>query len=623
LPPRSRAVAAALCLIGGSAIGAQGPGPLPGAPTAPPHRGLAPPRFSRADPPKIEGVVAATLRPGAGGSLAGMYYYLEDSSGEMTIADVRSPELAGQFQLARRDSINLGFTDSVLWLRIDVRRLGQPGRDGMLTLDYPLLDRIEVYDGSTEDLEPMLRLGDRQPFEQRVVPHRYFAVPLPREGFYWNRIYLRIESESSLQVRPGLTSGRDLMLSSIREEFLFGLAYGVMILMAIYNLFLFFQLRDRTYLLYVGSTVSGVLFMMCLNGHAFRYLWPGMPDLANRANPLLVSLWLLATAGFARCFLEPSRRSRAVAVVVDGLIVLGLISAVFALVASYRPAMMFSSGAATLNAVILLVCGAVMWLCGQRVARFFTLAWIGLGLGTFSLSVSRFGWMPDNGFTHHSALVGGVLEILFLSLALSDKYRLLQVELAGYSRNLESMVDQRTRQLAEANETLQQLAITDVLTGLANRRHFEETLEREVKRHRRLGSPLSLAIVDIDHFKEFNDRHGHQHGDACLRQVAEAIGKVARRPSDLIARYGGEEFAVLLPDTDRRGAARIGEGIRRAVGDLELPCRVPDDPRAVTVSVGLTTWSPDEVTEGDELVAAADRALYEAKRAGRDRVVVG
>lgn len=621
-------LAAAFALLCALLVAGPGLAQPPGAPPRPrpgPPRGQVPPQFRPAPPPPILGVEVATLPQPGGPHLAGKFYYLEDPSTRLRFSDVSSPEFVDRFELCTTDNLNLGFTSSVLWLRIDYSVHGPGRQDWMLTLDYPLLDNIDVFDGSSTSDEPVVHLGDHQPFEERIVPHRFFAVPLRGDSPH-RRLYVRIQTESSLQVRPGLVSGRNLFLAGIREEFFYGLCYGVMVLMAVYNLFLFFQLRDKSYLLYVGSTLFGLLFLMCLNGHAFRYLWPDWPAVANKANPVLASLWVLTTAGFARLFLEPAGRAPGsasrVSHVLDGLLVLGAISTVLAFTVSYRPAMIFASGAALLDALLLLVCGIVVWMRGVRAARFFTLAWVGLGLGTINLAISRFGLMPDNGFTRNGALLGGIFEIVLLSLALSDKYRLMQVELAGYSQGLEQMVSDRTQQLETANLSLQRLATIDSLTGVSNRRDFEEHLEKEIRRHRRIAMPLSLAMIDIDHFKEFNDRHGHPRGDECLRRVAEAIASVARRPGDLVARYGGEEFAVLLPHTDRAGARWIGEGIRQAVAAIRVPGASGVEER-VAVSLGLATRAADGKGTGARLVEAADRALYAAKRSGRDRMVQG
>ncbi|MGA8259891.1 MAG: diguanylate cyclase [Arenicellales bacterium] len=564
--------------------------------------------------------VASTPRPLA--SLAGRFYYFEDPSTRLTFADIRKPAFRDRFRLSSTGELNLGFTDSVLWLRIDIRYRAPVPRDWLLTFDYPLLDHIDIYDAVSDDNRPAIRLGDRQPFPTRLVPHRYFAVPVPPPRSGTRRVYVRIATQSSMQVRPGLVTGRSLFLSSNREELVFGVVYGLIVLMALYNLFLFFGLRDFSYLFFAASSLCGLLFLMSLYGHAFQYLWPDSPMLANLANPLFASLWIATTAAFARLFLGLHRHSRAAALSVNGLITLGLASTLVALLAHYRAAMMFASGTAAVNATVLMVCGATAWKHGDRAARFFTLAWIVMALGIVALVVSRFGYLPDNIFTRHGGLVGGVVEVILLSLALSDRYRLMHVELESYSRDLEGMVARRTQELEAANDELQKLSRTDPLTGVPNRRYFDETLEAELRRHRRIGTPLSLAMVDVDRFKDFNDRHGHPLGDECLRAVARALSAVACRSADMVARYGGEEFAVLLPQTDAEGARKAGDRILETVRDLRLPGTDSPIAAGITVSIGVTTLIPTGDHSAEDFVGTADRALYEAKRRGRDRLVV-
>jgi diguanylate cyclase (GGDEF)-like protein len=171
-------------------------------------------------------------------------------------------------------------------------------------------------------------------------------------------------------------------------------------------------------------------------------------------------------------------------------------------------------------------------------------------------------------------------------------------------------------QLAVANDTLRDLAERDGLTGLFNRRHFDQTLRAELLRNAREQRPLSLLLVDVDHFKHFNDTHGHLAGDACLCTVARCVGRCAGRPADVAARFGGEEFAVLLPCTDAPGALRVAEQVRAAVA-----ANAADNGTPVTVSVGAATLWPQAGTRPDEVIAAADGALYAAKAGGRDRVV--
>ncbi len=176
------------------------------------------------------------------------------------------------------------------------------------------------------------------------------------------------------------------------------------------------------------------------------------------------------------------------------------------------------------------------------------------------------------------------------------------------------------KQLSEANRVLTQLSAQDGLTGLANRRHFDENFSAEWRRAMRDRQPLSVVMADIDHFKLYNDHYGHQGGDDCLRQVAAIIGQVVRRPGDIAARYGGEEFVLVLPDTPLEGGIKIAEEVAAAVRTLKLPHEKSPVVPYVTLSMGVACMVPDRSKEMKELIERADRALYAAKRQGRNRV---
>ena len=176
----------------------------------------------------------------------------------------------------------------------------------------------------------------------------------------------------------------------------------------------------------------------------------------------------------------------------------------------------------------------------------------------------------------------------------------------------------------DLEKKLANLATKDGLTGLANRRHFDDMLQQEWRRAERGGSPVSLLMMDVDNFKKFNDQYGHQAGDACLKTVATAIGAEARRPADLAARYGGEEFVLLLPNTDEVGCALVAERIREALATLNLPHALNPPTKRITLSIGGATGWPNSESVGNHpsLIAASDRALYAAKHAGRDKFVM-
>jgi len=197
-------------------------------------------------------------------------------------------------------------------------------------------------------------------------------------------------------------------------------------------------------------------------------------------------------------------------------------------------------------------------------------------------------------------------------------YHLIAVKLGdGFSVTIRDITERKNLELE-----LDRQAKRDGLTQVANRRCFNEILTKEWRRCTRERQPLSLILCDVDRFKSFNDRFGHQVGDTCLIQVAEAIARVARRPGDLVARYGGEEFAVILPNTNVEGAVQVVQSIQKEMRHLELPDITRSNREAVTLSLGIASFIPTQTLVPEALIAEADRALYTAKESGRDRYCI-
>ena len=174
-------------------------------------------------------------------------------------------------------------------------------------------------------------------------------------------------------------------------------------------------------------------------------------------------------------------------------------------------------------------------------------------------------------------------------------------------------------QLKQSNEELQKLTCLDSLTGIANRRRFDSFIQKECLRSAREGAPLALLLIDIDYFKAYNDNYGHLGGDGCLRKVADALRKAVQRPADLVARYGGEEFAIILPNTNVEGALKIAEYLHSVVQDLEIPHKFSEVSDIITISTGIACKVANMNHSPGDLIEMADRALYEAKKSGRNQ----
>ncbi len=219
-----------------------------------------------------------------------------------------------------------------------------------------------------------------------------------------------------------------------------------------------------------------------------------------------------------------------------------------------------------------------------------------------------------------SDLVEGVNQLQHSLASYLEQQQRYEKELAAHRDHLAMLVQERTAELETANERLQNLARTDALTGLPNRRHFDEVQGIEMRRTRREKVPLSLLICDVDFFKAYNDHLGHAAGDECLRAVASALHAGLTRAGDTVARIGGEEFAVLLPGAGLDGATKVAERLRAKVEGCAMAHPHSAAAPVVTVSIGVACTRPDALLEFDALYRQADEALYRAKEAGRNRV---
>jgi len=201
------------------------------------------------------------------------------------------------------------------------------------------------------------------------------------------------------------------------------------------------------------------------------------------------------------------------------------------------------------------------------------------------------------------------IELYSQKILLKEQSKLLKLKVQELSK------------LRESNYRLENLSVCDALTGISNRRHFDQYIEAGWKSNMRSGKPLSLVMADIDYFKSYNDNYGHIKGDECIVKVAKAMAQSVKRPMDLVSRYGGEEFAVVLTETDMNGATIVAEKIRKNINDLALTNEYSSIAPYITLSLGVATIIPSQSYTTEELINRADKSLYKAKSSGRNSVI--
>ncbi|WP_236174839.1 sensor domain-containing diguanylate cyclase [Pseudomonas pseudonitroreducens] len=563
---------------------------------------------------------------------------LEDPTGKLTLADVQSTELQNRFKADQPpgSSLAMGFTRSAFWLRLNLSNSSDMPLQRLLALENPRVSHVQANIPQADGSYRAINTGSDVPQSSKVYPNRNFVFPLTLPAHSEQTLYLRVESSIGLLVPLQLWPVKAFHAYE-RDDYT-GKAwyFGIAVAMILFNLMLLLALRDPIYLLYVVfvSCTAGALAIK--NGLAPDWSLFGMPLNANVIYYSGVSLALAALLQFARRMMQFERILPRLDWVLRGMILLYLLSLI-----AYAVALPYVSRAGILlnfaTAVILLAGAGVAAFKRQRSAFFFLAAFALLMLGGAMTSLRAMGIVPTNLFTVDGLQLGSAMEMLVLAFALADRFNVMRREkarvqeelirtqqqlvdnLRSSEHELELRVAERTDELRELNSQLEAMSLTDALTGIANRRRFDQVLEQEWSHARRSGGLLAIALVDVDWFKRYNDHYGHPAGDACLREIAQALATTINRSTDLVARYGGEEFVFLAPMTDLAGVRGMANKLLQAVKALALPHELSPLGR-VSVSIGIAAAAPGQEASADTLVAKADASLYEAKKQGRNQV---
>lgn len=559
--------------------------------------------------------------------------YIADQGGQLSVHEVH--DLPGTAYSTPNDGVpSFGFTSARYWFRVGLSREASTDPTRILEIRYPPLDDISVYLINARGMIiEEAHGGDRVAFSDRPVSNRHFTAPLfiPENGQAW--LYISIKTQSSLMLPAVLYSPVSFVEQSRDEQYFFGLYYGIMLSMLLFNLLIFLYTRDSIYALYVGYISSVALFQLTLNGFAFEYIWPTAPEWNNSLLPVSIFISFAGLVLMTRSFLQTRSLSKRLdngLLSILGLVAVGAIASFFM---PYNTAIQISTGWSVPMPVIIFAIALYAFARGQTQARFYLLAFTAQLIGMSAYALKTFQLLPHTFFTEYGLQFGAGVQIILLSFALADRMRILKEQAVRTERQanieLEKRVAERTAELDQAmreleskNLILNHLNTVDPLTGVHNRLYMEEVLSADWPRCYRQRQPFSVLMIDIDCFKPINDSFGHQCGDEALKQVAKLIQQQIKRPGDVVCRYGGEEFMAILPGTPPEGAAQLAALVRRAVEKAEISTSAKQ--LKLTVSIGAAGMIPQSLSKDAvaALIAAADDALYRAKSGGRNRVVL-
>lgn len=549
-------------------------------------------------------------------------------SASSTLEDARKALAAGRFAPILGDSMNFGFMQDIQWLHFSVERGATVPPVWLLVIEYPLLDYVDVYRLDPDGQSHHWTSGDRLPFAERGVAHRYinFNQTLPQPGRY--EFFVRARSQSSMQVPLVWSKPAPYLERSQGTIIGIGVYFGTLAGLLAYNLILFVSVRDRNFLFYVLYAASIGWMLANLTGLGFQYLWPESPNWNNLAVILSMACAIASMTHFSRRFLNLQahhpRSDQAFRLLIYAALLFGAGSLLlpYHVVVKVLTLMVFP-------AALMILAAAVVSLKHFAPAKYFLWAWFALLLGIMVYAAVAMGWLPKNPLTEYSIHIGSAAEMILLSFALAYRINILteasREQLVVAQEELEARVKERTHELDEtlhrletANRQLREFSRQDGLTGVLNRRSFEHSLNRCEEARVREDRSFALLMIDVDRFKEVNDRFGHQAGDLALVHIAQLLQGPVHAAGGQLARYGGEEFAVILPTVDLATAQDLAEILRRVIEQSSLKHNA--QPLPLSISVGVAFRGPEAVEPLAHLVRRADEALYRAKQAGRNRI---
>ena len=414
---------------------------------------------------------------------------LEDPTDALTIAEVSSPAYATQFKTHDKATLNAGYSRSVFWLKVDLHYLAKDPRaprTWFLELAYPPLNHLDLYQrDSTGAYRLITRTGSAQPFSSREVRQSNYLFKLNFVPDQQETIYLRLQSEGSIQAPLTLWAGTAYLEQQPLRLSVLGAIYGVLLGMLIYNLFIYLSVRDTSYLYYILYIASFGLYQLSVNGVAVEYFWPNSPWWANAAVPFLIGSAALFGSLFARSFLHTAQHSRWINRLLLALMACGAVVMLLSLMTSYALALRLATGLALVFTVTIFIAAIKAWYCGQRMARYFIIAWSSFLLGGVVNTLMVLGYLPNVFLTMYASQIGSAIEVALLSLALADR--------------INSMREQQAQILFEAS---QKLEVLNLQLARSNRLkdEFLATLTHELRTPMNgvIGSLELMQTVPLD-----------------------------------------------------------------------------------------------------------------------------
>ncbi len=437
--------------------------------------------------------------------------FYEDKTGTLSFEKA----IKQKFTLLTQNSINFGVTSSAIWLRITVKN-SSPNQNPnyLLGFEYPLIDHVDFYYSSAPNQWQVEHSGDMLPFDQRSVSNRNFIFNLSLKDTATQTYYIRFRTSGSLQVTPTLYTPQELLVDNIYSEITYGLFFGSLLIIILYNIFLFFSLKDYNYLYYIFGVFSTFLLQAGYSAHTVQYLWGNYPYIANISIPLSMHFTNLAICYFAIKFLDAKKYAPRLNKLFLAITLISLVMLSVSFLIPMRIAISSAGAVSLFNSIFLIILGIVCLKSGNKSARYFLLAWVFFLIGGVMLSFRNFGFIEPNFVTSHAMRIGAVLEVFLLSLALSDKYNL-------FKKEKELAQAEIIKMQKEANEVLEKKVVERTIEIQEKKQQIEEQRDK-----------LLSLNEEINQQKE-EIQTQHEHLQQIYATLFDAKGKLDKAYEDI------------------------------------------------------------------------------------------
>ena len=381
--------------------------------------------------------------------------FLEDQQGALSIQEITKPEYQNRFQNITKDDPNFGISNHVYWLKIKVQKEPRnPLNTYLLEVAYPLLDSVQIFHRDGQGVWQTEIFGDALPFSSRDIKHRNFIFSVPLIESRVKTIYLRIHSKGSI-IAPLVLYRPDAMREvQVKEDTLYGIFYGAMVVMGLYNLFIFFVVRDKNYLIYTLVIILNLLFQANFSGHTIQYFWGDHPSWSNVAVLFFTHLLFMVNLIFCISFLQVKSYQKFLYYAAIAFILFNLISAFFPFWFDYNAIVRFTLPIVSISTLIIISSGVWTWTKGSQYARLFVVAWIFYVTGGILQQLKHYGVLSSSFWTDNSTTLGSLLEVVFLSFALADKIVFYRRSAEKSQRELLKKTQENAQLVEEQNERL-------------------------------------------------------------------------------------------------------------------------------------------------------------------------